>query len=170
MTITIDLNGAGDWSLEGIRQRYARHARALGVPRPRQLEPRRLTQGARTWVYPVIEEVLAGVGEGDRACVAMAVDLVCTDERFRFGKILKDKAARALRDVELTEEQMGRIRWHAIRQLENCFAPPEFRTLAQLVRRIGLGEFRDRARHLKPTGPRVAHFIAYLCSIEPDKP
>lgn len=170
MTTTFDLNGAGDWSLDGIRLRYARHASALGVPRPRQLEPRRLTEGGRTWVYPVIEEVLTGVSEGDRACVAMAVDLVCTDERFRFGKIFKDKAARALRDVELTEEQIARIRWHAIRQLENGFAPPEFRTLAQLVRRIGLGEFRDRARHLQPTGPRVAQFIAYLCSIEPDKP
>lgn len=166
MTTTIDLNGAGEWSLDGIRHRYARYAEDLGVSLPRQLEPLRAAQGARQWIYPVLEQVLVGLKEGDPACVAIAVDLVCSDERFTFGKIFKDKAARGLRDAELADEQVGRIRQHAIYQLEKGFVGPEFRTLAQLVRRIGLGELRERVLRVKPVGPRVANYVRYFGSLE----
>lgn len=109
---------------------------------------------------------MVGLKEGDLACVAIAVDLVCSDERFTFGKIFKDKAARGLRDAELTDEQIGRIRQHVIHQLERGFVGPEFRTLAQLVRRIGIGELRDRVQHIKPAGPRVANYLQYFGSLE----
>lgn len=166
MTTTIDLNGLGEWSLDGIRHRYARYAEELGVSPPRPLEPVRADQGSRKWIYPVVEQVLVGLKEGDLACVAIAVDLVCSDERFTFGKIFKDKAARGLRDAELADEQVGRIRQHAVSQLERGFVGPEFRTLAQLVRRIGIGALRERVRRIQPAGPRVANYIEYFVSLE----
>ena len=71
-----------------------------------------------------------------------------------------------MRDADLVDEQVGRIRQHAIRQLESGFVGPEFRTLAQLVRRIGIGDLREDVLRIKPAGPRVENYLRYLGSLE----
>jgi hypothetical protein len=71
---TRDYNGTGDWSLDGIRKRYAAHARALGLREVVDLLPREHSEGEVRWIYPVMDAVIEHIEQGDRACTELRVE------------------------------------------------------------------------------------------------
>ena len=99
----IDYNGDGEWSLQRVLERYATYCEQLGLERRRTLLPRESRQGPRSWIYPLMDEVIVGIEAKDPACIALGVDLIEADAPMPFGKILKANTARALRRSELTE-------------------------------------------------------------------
>ena len=105
-----DYNGEGRWSVEAVRTRYSQYCTSLKVEEPRLLTPRDHHEGDVRWVYPIMEEVIAGIAEGDTACIALGVDFVEEDARFPFGATLKSNTARALRRALLAEPQKARLR------------------------------------------------------------
>lgn len=138
----------------------------MNVGEPLEFVPRTAHQGESHWIYPVVEQVLDGAAAHDAACVQIAVDLVCSDVRFTFGKVFKDRAANILAEAELSHEQMDRLRVRAVAMLRSGFVPPEFKRYARLVRRIGLAESRGDLERLVPSGPRIAWYRSYLLALE----
>jgi hypothetical protein len=159
----IDYNGPGRWTLDAIRDRYAEHARRFHVHVPNELRPREHSDSARRWVYPVMEQVIAGIELGDPACVELGIEFIEEDQRFPFGRILKANTARALRRASLKAEQVERIRDRVIGMLVAGHVPHEFREYAKLLRKIGVGDrwasVRDR---LDQSNPFVMRFYEYL--------
>ena len=136
----IDFNGVGEWSVEGIRIRYESLALRLGVKSQAHLTPHIHREGERTWIYPLIGELLPLVELGDRAAIEIGVQFIEEDEFFVFGKILKSNMARARRRAELTPEQQHRIRQRIVGMLLRGDIPHEFHEYKRLLRRVGLGD------------------------------
>lgn len=138
----IDYNGTGIWSRAAILDRYARYRQQLRLPK-RSLPGTETTQGDRTWVYPVMNNIIASVAEGDPAAVKIALEFVEEDQSFAFGMIIKSRAARALRQrVVLREGQQARLRRRFADMLMRGYLPREYKEYAKLFRKIGLGEHR----------------------------
>jgi len=134
----VDYNGAGIWSAEAIQERYRKHAAALGA-NPTQLVSKRHTEGGRTWVYPLMEEIIHLIEAGDRAAVEIGIEFIQEDEFFVFGRILKSNTARALRRAALTPEQQARIRERLVGMMLSGRVPHEWHEYKRLLRRVGLG-------------------------------
>src|SRR6188508_2540037 len=98
-----DYNGPGDWSIEGVKRRYAEAAQRSGQTEVRDLTPVEHSSSGQRWVYPVIEKVIAGAKEGDPASIEVAVQFVESYHRQAFGRILHANAARALKQASLTD-------------------------------------------------------------------
>jgi hypothetical protein len=133
----VDYNGVGAWSIEGVQKRYGAHAKTLGI-RASQLIPRRHAEGERTWVYPLMEQVIERIEAGDRAAIEIGIEFVEEDEFFVFGRILKSNTARALRRATLTEEHKQRLRERFIAMLLAGNVPHEFREYKRLLRTVGI--------------------------------
>ena len=159
----IDYNGPGRWSLDAIRIRYADHARRFHVRAPVQLRPREHKEGETRWVYPLMEQVIAGIEAGDPACAELGVEFIEEDQKFPFGRILKSKTARALRRAQLSAAQVERVRSRVLSMLIAGNVPREFREYAKLLRRVGVGPAWDSAREqLDQSNPYVVRFYRYL--------
>jgi hypothetical protein len=109
-----------------------------------QLIPRRHEEGERTWVYPLMEQIIERIDEGDKAAIEIGIEFIEEDDFFVFGRILKSNTARALRRTPLTERQQNRIRKRLVAMILSGNVPHEFREYKRLLRKIGLG-------HLWPT-------------------
>lgn len=133
---TINYNGTGKWSVEEICARYLQYAAELGIS-PRTLSPIERTEGARHWVYPIMEQIIAGIEAGDLACIPIGIEFIEEDQRFAFGRILKPKTARALRRATLTPEQQSRILHRIFDMLKRGYVPHEYHEYSRLARRIG---------------------------------
>ena len=155
----IDYNGEGRWSREAILDRYARYAAELGSA-DRDLSPLEHTEQGRRWVFPVMNEVIAGIEAGDPACVRLGLEFIEEDAKFTFGKILKSNTARALRRAPLTDEQRHRIRRRVFAMLRAGHVPHEFREYAKLVRTIGFAPADIGT--VPGTSDRVSRFRAYF--------
>lgn len=131
-----DYNGEGRWSASEIRSRYAQYARDEQVA-PRHLAPTEYTSGDRRWVYPVMDEIIAGIAAGDPACLRIGIEFIEEDQSFPFGRILKSKTARALRRAPLSEAQQRRVLQRVFDMLERGYIPREYREYARLACRIG---------------------------------
>lgn len=134
----VDYNGVAAWSIEGIRKRYKVYADEIGLDTV-QLVPRSHTEGGRTWVYPLMEQVIERIQAGDKAAIEIGIEFIEEDEFFVFGRILKSNTARALRGASLTKEQQKRIRERLVRMMVSGNVPHEFREYKRLLRRVGLG-------------------------------
>ncbi len=134
----VDYNGVGDWSVEGIRKRYKAYADKIGVDTV-QLVPRTHAEGGRTWVYPLMEQVIERIEVGDQAAIEIGIEFIEENEFFVFGRILKSDTARALRRAPLTEEQKKRIRERLVEMMLSGNVPHEFREYKRLLKRVGLG-------------------------------
>lgn len=139
-----DFNGTGAWSISGVKTRYRLYCDLLQIVDPLLLEARMHQEGDVVWIYPIMEDVIRGIEDGDAACVSLGVDFVEQDSLFAFGKTLKSNTARALRRAHLTEEQKGRLRERIVTMLISGIIPHEMREYAKLLRAIGLGEHRER--------------------------
>jgi hypothetical protein len=163
----IDYNGTGRWTLDAIRERHAAHARRLHVRAPTALRPREHSDGATRWIFPAMEQVIAGIEAGDPACVELGVEFIEEDQRFPFGKILKANTARALRRASLDAGQVERVRDRVIGMLVAGHVPREFREYAKLLRKIGVGERWDSVRErLDHANPYVMRFFDYLNRVD----
>jgi hypothetical protein len=134
----VDYNGVGIWSIEGIQKRYIRYAAINGTD-PFQLAPRRHTEGGRTWVYPLMEQIIDLIEMGDKAAIQIGIEFLLEDDHFVFGRILKSNTARALRRAVLTQEQQARIRERLVGMMLSGQVPHEWREYKRLLRSIGLG-------------------------------
>jgi hypothetical protein len=134
----VDYNGVGIWSAEGIQKRYKNYADVTRTD-PFQLVPRRHREGGRTWVYPLMEQIIDLIVAGDRPAIEIGIEFLLEDEHFAFGMRLKSNTARALRRASLTQEQQARIRERLVGMMLSGQVPHEWREYKRLPRRIGLG-------------------------------
>lgn len=134
----IDYNGVGMWAVEAIQKRYMKYAEDLGAA-PAQIVPVRHTEGGRTWVFPVMQQIIALIEAGDLAAVEIGIEFICEDDFFAFGKVLKLNTGRALRRATLTPDQESRIRERLVGMLLSGQVPYEWHEYKRLLRRIGLG-------------------------------
>jgi len=135
-----DYNGLGKWSAASIQERYRDYCVAMEVRPSRSLAPREHAEGEVRWIYPVVEEVIAGIEESDPACIALGVDFVEEDHKFPFGATLKSNTARALRRAPLNDSQKARLRERIATMLIRGLVPREMREYAKLLRRVGVRE------------------------------
>lgn len=134
----IDYNGVGIWSADAIQKRYRKYADVIGTD-PVQLVPRRHAEGNRTWLYPLMEQIIDLIEVGDKAAIEIGIEFIQEDEHFVFGRILKSDTARALRRVTLTDEQESRIRGRLVSMLLAGRVPHEWHEYKRLLRRVGVG-------------------------------
>ena len=141
----MDFNGEGNWSKDGIFQRYMSYCCRAGIEAPLDLSPRvyvgkNAAGEEATWIYPVMDRVIEGIKEGDVACKWLGLDFIEQDAKFPFGRILKSNVARALRRREdLTEAECERIRVRIVNMLLAGQVPHEYHAYAKLLRRVGVG-------------------------------
>ncbi len=136
----IDYNGTGAWSLAGIQARYLRYARDLGVEPSNELVPRISAEGAKTWIYPIMDQVIALIDHGDAAAIEIGVEMIEEDDFFYFGSLIKSNTARALRRTLLSESQQLRLRQRIVGMMLAGNVPHEFREYKRLLRKVGVAE------------------------------
>jgi hypothetical protein len=159
----IDYNGSGNWSWQGIQERYALYCRMMNLPESTSLVPTESTQGERKWVYPVMEKVIKGIEEGDCACIRIGIEFIEEDTKFPFGKILKSNTARALRRALLGEDQKDRIRARLAQMLIKGNVPHEYKQYAKLLKKIGVDPIRESIQaRADMKNPYVAKYVRYL--------
>jgi hypothetical protein len=134
----VDYNGVGIWSAEAIQERYRKYADAIGAD-PFPLAPRRHTESGRTWVFPLMEQIISRIEVGDIAAIEIGIEFIQEDDHFVFGRILKSNTARALRRASLTPEQQARIRERLVGMMLAGQVPHEWKEYKKLLKHIGLG-------------------------------
>jgi hypothetical protein len=149
-------NGAGRWSVEAVRDRYREYCATSRVEHPRLLNPREHKEGEIHWIYPIMDEVIVGIAEGDPACISLGIDFVEEDAHFPFGATLKSNTARALRRTELAEDQKARLRRRIVHMLISGVIPREMGEYAKLLRTIGVREQWERLEQGIPLENRYA--------------
>jgi hypothetical protein len=112
-----------------------------------------------------MDEVIAGVGHDDRACIAIALEFIEEEnQRFSFGRTLKSNVARALRRAHLSEGDVERIRKRTVHMLLAGSVPREFREYAKLLRHVGVGSWWPILDEKIPReNPYVMSYYDYLC-------
>jgi hypothetical protein len=136
----IDLNGTGEWSITRLRERYKAYCAQLGQTTTMDLNAYKHTNEDERWICPFLNNVIQGIREGDKACVAIGIDLVESDQKIPFGPKLKSKAARELRRSVLNETQRQRLRKRFVQMLIAGVIAHEFREYCKLLRTIGVAE------------------------------
>ncbi|MEL7085863.1 MAG: hypothetical protein AAGE92_01475 [Cyanobacteria bacterium P01_G01_bin.4] len=138
-----DYNGTGIWSASAIIERYSTYAKLLGVEEPRTIKPSETVSknGAVKWVYPVMDAIVAGIREGDRACVEIGVEFIEHCQKQPFGRLLHSNTARVLRQQRhlLTGGQINRLRNRILQMLLDEQIPHEYKEYSKLLKRIGFG-------------------------------
>ena len=161
--IEINYNGTGFWSVEQVLSRYANYVKKYRIDAPRDLAPLVSSEGEKRWVYPVMYRVIEGIEAGDLACAEIGIEFIEEDQSFDFGQILKSNTARALRRIQLTEEQKERIRKRVVAMLMAGYLPREYRQYAKLARKIGLGEWLHEIKSKLPAdNPWAVRYYNYF--------
>ena len=80
-----DYNGAGPWSVEGIRQRYESHSKNASS-KAAELIPMRSVDGTRTWIYPLMDQIIERIETGDRPAIKIGLEFIEEDVFFAFGR------------------------------------------------------------------------------------
>ena len=158
-----DYNGKGRWAVAAVQTRYLEYCREYGLESSGPPVPREHVEGQKQWVYPVMEAVIEGIEQGDKASIALGLDFIEEDAHFPFGKTLKSNTARALRRASLTAEQVLRIRKRVTNLLISGQIPHEFREYAKLLRHVGLADcWPLMQRDAKLDSPFVKRFVEYF--------
>jgi hypothetical protein len=159
----IDYNGTGPWTKEAIQERYSRYARSLRIAFPQDLSPDESTQGRKRWVYPVMDKVIEGIEQGDRACIEIGLEFIEEDGKFVFGKTLKSNTARALRRATLDTDQEERVRKRLVAMLLAGQVPHEYHEYAKLMRKVGLGKWWPTIeKQVNRSNPYVMRYYRYF--------
>jgi len=160
-----DFNGVLRWSVASVQGRYLQYCRTLQVAELHTPQPREQVEDQRCWLFPIMDSVIEGIKRGDRACAEIGIEFIEEDEHFVFGRILKSNTARALRRVELSEDQKDRLRTRVATMLLNGYVPHEFHEYAKLLRHIGLGGWWAIVeRDINRDNPYVMRYYQYLRS------
>jgi hypothetical protein len=168
--VAAPVDGLGRWSRAALAKRYRAYCRQFRcAPRDIDFELAGTYYHDRPWIMPVIEQVIAGIAANDPACIEIGLELIEEDSKFAFGKIMKARAANALRRAGLSEAQKERIRDRVAGLLARGIVPHEMREYARLMKRVGLGShaatLREQLRHwseIGPAAPHVQRFVRYL--------
>ncbi|WP_439574573.1 hypothetical protein [Phreatobacter sp.] len=160
----IDHNGTGDWSEAAILRRYRMHCRSVGI-QPRPLAGRRMRQGERLWISPVLDAVIEGVRQHDAGCIAIGVELIEADDFMPFGRLHKSRMARELRRVDLDERLRERLRARIVAMLKAGNVPHEFRHYVRLLKSIGFEDCRADIAGAQPDNRYVRRWVRYLLDI-----
>ncbi len=160
-------NGKCSWSVESVQARYREYSVTLSAEGSRSLKPKEHREGEILWIYPVMDEIIQGIEEGDLACIALGVDFVEEDALFPFGPRLKSATARALRRSTLSETQKARLRERISAMLAAGIVPHEMREYAKLLRTIGVGEHWPKLeREVPRDNPYAMRFYKSLRAAE----
>jgi hypothetical protein len=168
---TVDLNGTGEWTRERVLARYEEYARVFGVAEPRVLTAREHRSEEGTWIYPILDPVIEGIVAGDRACIAIGVDLVESDEEVPFGLTLKYQTARALRRTVLDAASKQRLRERILFLLVTGRFSRYFSEYYKLLRTIGVGEsWGDLMASIPRENERAMHYFNLLLANDATAP
>jgi hypothetical protein len=158
-----DYNGTGDWTVEAVTQRYEAHSKRHGRATLRDLRPHDHREGDVRWVYPIMDAVADGIKAGDPACVDLGVEFIESAQKQPFGRILRARVARSLRQTSLTSEHVTRLRVRILAMLVASQVPREYREYAKLLRRIGLGDgWPDARSRVDEANPYVMRYVNYF--------
>jgi hypothetical protein len=168
-----DYNGTGRWSADSVLERYRIYAEQIGTFLDKNLAPRKHTEGSVTWIYPIMDAVIAAIERGDKACIAIGIEFIEEDQHFPFGKSLKSNTARALRRAELSQEQVERVRERVVRMLLSGSVPREFKEYSKLLRRVSVGSWwstiEQQIDRKNPYAMRYYNYLRKHCS-RPSEP
>ena len=128
----IDHSWTGRWR-GAILERYAHYAHRFHVS-PWFDFSQRIGCGT-------MDAFIAGIKQGDRACMQLGVELIQTDEFMPFGYAYKRNAARALRRVVLDGDLVAAIRKRVVAMLIAGNVPREYHDYAKLLKKVGVGEW-----------------------------
>jgi hypothetical protein len=162
MTKVWNYNRDEEWAPEAVAQRYGRYCDEFGWPRQRELVAEAFTEACAMRIWPIMTPVNIGIKEDDPACTEIGIDFICERRSFPFGMTLKSNTARALRKATLTERQQDRIREGVAQMLLDGYLPQEYRFYSRLLRRTGLGQFRDALLAIVPRGHRMTRYFNYV--------
>ena len=141
----ISYNQEGKWSVEAAKQRHIELRLRLGGMDGFVLEPRTYTNHRGiTWIYNIMDSVADGVQLGDNACIEMAIDYIQADVMGSSTGYIRERMARALRHVQLTEQQKARLAEIFLRQMKQQCLHQEFREYIRLFKTIGVDPYRMR--------------------------
>jgi hypothetical protein len=158
-----DYNGTGKWAWEAIASRYLEHAAKLGVEQPLHLKPVELVRGEEHWIYPLMDQVIAGIHSGDSACTVIGVEFLEEDRKFPFGANLKARTARALRQATISASMAERLRRRIVSMLVDGNVPREYREYARLLRKIGFENWWPRLKEQAPKeNPHAMRYFNYF--------
>ncbi len=159
----MDYNGTGIWSADEIVRRYQSYAQQFGIDPPRDIQPEITERVGRRRVYPVMGQIIDGIRAGDVACAQIGVEFIGEDQGFAFGLILKEGAARALRQFDgLTPDQVATIRKRIVGMLATGVVPREFESYKRLLRKVGVGEYASAIKAAEPKNNYAARGKRYL--------
>ncbi|HTB63480.1 MAG TPA: hypothetical protein VK737_07815 [Opitutales bacterium] len=166
-----DYNGVGRWSVAEVQKRYLEHCKRLKIKNPQIPQPMETAEGDGHWIYPIMYAVIEGIKRGDKACLVLGIEFIEEDDFFVFGRILKANTAKALRQAELTDDHIARVRKRIVEMLLAGNVPWEFREYAKLLRHIGIGDGRTQIEEgLPAANPYVRRYINYLLTNQPLAP
>lgn len=122
-------------------------------------------------IYPIMYAVIEGIKTGDAACAIIGVELIEEDKKFPFGANIKARTARALRQAELSQSLVVRIRRRIIDMLQTGNTPREYREYVKLLRKVGFSELWPKIEANVPRSNKYAmrHF-SYLRAIHERSP
>jgi hypothetical protein len=165
-----NLDNTGKWTLQSIRDRYWQYAKEMG------LEPGAGSDlypgdylAERGWICTLVMVLISRMEQGDLAAAEIGIELIEEDGGFFNGRILKKKAARALKKCRLSDEQKDRIRRRVLEMLESDFRPREFSAYASLFRFIGVGRYENRVALLDKSNPWIAWYVDSLTNPNPGR-
>jgi hypothetical protein len=158
-----DYNGEGEWSKDEIIRRYMQYCRELNIEPANLLSKTIFKQGEITWIYPVMDNVIAGIERGDAACRIIGVEFIEENRSFPFGRSLKSNTARALRRSNLTDEEKQRFRRRVVAMLIDGRVPREYKQYARLLKKIGVGNlWNEIESRVDRSNPYVMRWYKYL--------
>lgn len=143
----IDYNNSRTFSFDVVVARYAEFCRRRGVKEPIQFVPRKIGGPDKFYVYPVWNDVINGIRQGDPACVDLGIWCLSVVEPIPFGPCIRGGVVRELIRGELRDDQKGEIRQVVTRLL---------------VGRHPLAPFKRLGRLFIATDPREEDFDAFL--------
>ena len=153
----------GRWTVVSVQLRYLDYCRELGVESPKLPQPQKHDEDDAHWLFPVMRLVITGIKKGDKACIALGVDFIEEMNHFAFERILKSNTARALREAQLSSEQVQRLRKRIVDMLVAGVVPQEFHEYARLLRRIGVGDWWPTIEQQFPRdNTNVMRYYEYL--------
>ena len=141
-------NPAGKWSLESVQAEYRELARRFAVADGFELAPRTYSNSHGTWIDSIMESVADGVRLGDGPSVELAVRYIEDDTWDSRSGYIRERMARALRHVALSDAQQARLARNFVDRLYYRRVRQEFREYIRLFRVIGVAPYRQELERL----------------------
>ena len=136
----INYNHQDKWSIDNVKKRYTRLCQLVQCTERFELIPDTYTtpNGACTWIYNIMSSVVDGIQVGDKACIQLAIDYIEDNIMCSTTGYIRERMARSLRQVELTEYQKDSLAKTFLNQLDKQHLTKEFKEYIRLFKTIGI--------------------------------